>query len=90
MSAHDSYLWSVYILRCRDGSLYTGITKDVQGRVVQHNRGQGAAYTRSRLPVRLLYQEDRLTRSEALAREAAIKRMPRLKKEAIIRTVFQQ
>jgi PAS domain S-box-containing protein len=76
--------WSVYILRCRGGSLYTGIAKDVPARVRQHNAGRGAAYTRTRLPVQLLYREDRLTRSEALVREAEIKRLPRARKEEII------
>src|SRR5512139_1975917 len=76
--------WSVYILRCGDGSLYTGIAKDVGARVKQHNEGRGATYTRTRLPVKLLYQEDALTRSEALVREAQIKAMPRSKKEEII------
>jgi predicted GIY-YIG superfamily endonuclease len=74
----------VYILRCRDGSLYTGIAKDVLGRVKLHNEGRGAAYTRSRLPVELLYQQEGLTHSEALVREAEIKRLPRSKKEKII------
>ena len=76
--------WTVYILRCRDGSFYTGIAKDVQARVKQHSEGRGAAYTRSRLPVTLLYQEDGLTRSEALIREVQIKAMPRSKKEELI------
>ena len=76
--------WSVYILRCGDGSLYTGIAKDVGARVKQHNEGRGATYTRTRLPVKLLYQEDALTRSEALVREAQIKAMPHSKKEEII------
>ena len=76
--------WTVYILRCGDGSLYTGIAKDVQARVNQHREGRGAAYTRSRLPVTLLYQENGLTRSKALIREAQIKAMPRSKKEEII------
>ena len=76
--------WSVYILRCGDGSLYTGIAKDVRARVKQHSEGRGATYTRTRLPVKLLYQEDALTRSEALVREAQIKAMPRSKKEEII------
>ena len=76
--------WSVYILQCRDGSLYTGITKDVPTRVRQHNKGKGGAYTRSRLPVKRIYQEDGLTHYEALVREAEIKRLPRIKKEAII------
>jgi predicted GIY-YIG superfamily endonuclease len=76
--------WTVYILRCRDGSLYTGIAKDVQARVKQHSAGRGAAYTRTRLPVTLLYQQEGLTRSKALIREAQIKAMPRSKKEKII------
>ncbi len=76
--------WAVYILRCGDGSLYTGIAKDVQARLKQHVEGRGAAYTRSRLPVTLLYQQEGLTRSEALIREAQIKAMSRSKKEKII------
>jgi predicted GIY-YIG superfamily endonuclease len=76
--------WAVYILRCGDGSLYTGIAKDVQARVKQHNEGRGAAYSRTRLPARLLYQQKGLTHSEALIREAQIKAMPRSKKEEII------
>jgi predicted GIY-YIG superfamily endonuclease len=79
--------WTVYILRCGDGSLYTGIAKDVQARCKQHNAGRGAAYTRTRLPVTLLYQQEGLTHSEALIREARIKAMPRSKKEEIILTV---
>jgi predicted GIY-YIG superfamily endonuclease len=76
--------WAVYILLCGDGSLYTGIAKDVQARVKQHGEGRGAAYTRTRLPVKLLYQQKSLTHSEALIREAQIKAMPRSKKEEII------
>ena len=76
--------WTVYILRCRDESFYTGITKDVEARINQHNEGRGANYTRTRLPVKLLYQQEGLTRSEALVREARIKAMPRFKKEEII------
>ena len=76
--------WTVYILRCGDGSLYTGIAKDVQARIKQHSEGRGAAYTRSRLPVTLIYQQESLTHSKALIREAQIKAMPRSKKEDII------
>ncbi len=79
--------WTVYILRCCDGSLYTGIAKDVHARLKQHGEGRGAAYTRTRLPVTLLYQQKRLTHSEALIREAQIKAMPRSKKEKIIARV---
>jgi putative endonuclease len=85
MPADDLNLWSVYILRCRDGSLYTGIAKNVQARVGRHNQGRGAAYTRTRLPVSLVYQEYNLTHSEALVREAEVKRLPRSQKEEIVR-----
>ncbi len=76
--------WTVYILLCGDGSLYTGIAKDVQARVRQHSEGRGATYTRTRLPIKLLYQQAVLTHSEALIREAQTKALPRSKKEEII------
>ena len=76
--------WTVYILRCGDGSFYTGIAKDAQARLKRHTEGRGAAYTRSRLPVTLLYQQEGLNRSEALIREAQIKAMSRSKKEEIV------
>lgn len=77
--------WSVYILRCAGGTLYTGVTTDVDRRVRQHNSGRGAAYTRSHRPVRLVYLESGHTRSSALVREAGIKRLPRAKKIALVR-----
>ena len=77
--------WAVYILRCGDGTLYTGIAKDVQARIKRHSEGKGAAYTRTRLPVELLYHQEGLTRSAALIREAQIKALPRSKKEKEIR-----
>lgn len=76
--------WSVYVLCCEDGSFYTGIAKDVEARINKHRKGTGAAYTRTRLPVRLLYQEDGLTHSQALIREAKVKALPRPKKEKLI------
>jgi putative endonuclease len=76
--------WNVYIVRCRDLSLYTGVAKDVDARLGVHNAGKGAAYTRARRPVRLVYQENGLTRSQALVREAAIKRLPRDEKLLIV------
>jgi predicted GIY-YIG superfamily endonuclease len=76
--------WSVYVLRCGDESLYTGIAKDVHARLSKHQKGKGAAYTRTHLPVTLIYQENSMTRSAALMREAAIKRLPRPKKEKLI------
>ena len=69
--------WLVYILRCRDGSLYTGITNDLPKRLQAHGTGKASRYTRSRLPVRLAYQEPQPTKSLALKREAAIKALPR-------------
>ena len=76
--------WKVYILRCCDGSLYTGITTDLTKRVTMHNSGKGAKYTRSRKPVELVYSEDCGDHSAALKREAAIKAMPRSKKLKMI------
>lgn len=72
--------WFVYMLRCRDGSLYTGCTDDVERRLAVHQSGKGAKYTRSRLPVELVYQEPAADRSGALRREAAIKHLPRREK----------
>jgi predicted GIY-YIG superfamily endonuclease len=77
--------WFVYMLRCADGSLYTGITKDVDRRLEQHNTGTASRYTRSRLPVTLEYQEEQPNQSMALKREFAIKAMSRKAKEALIR-----
>ena len=76
--------WFVYIVRCSDGSLYTGITKDISRRCKQHNAGTASRYTHSRLPVRLLYQEVCSSQSSALKREAAIKAMTRRDKLALI------
>lgn len=75
--------WSVYVLRCSDGTLYTGITNNVEARLLKHNSGKGAAYTRTRAPVALYYKEEGFTRSAALVREAEIKRMPKIKKEEL-------
>ena len=77
--------WFVYILRCADGSLYTGIAKDVSRRCKQHNAGTASRYTRCRLPVRVVYKEPQPDRSSALKREAAIKAMTRKEKLAMIR-----
>jgi predicted GIY-YIG superfamily endonuclease len=76
--------WFVYLLRCADGSLYTGIAKDVSRRCERHNAGTASRYTRSRLPVSVAYQEAQATRSLALKRELAIKAMSRQEKEALI------
>lgn len=76
--------WFVYMLRCDDGSLYTGYTDDVQRRLAVHRSGKGAKYTRSRLPVELVYQEEVPDRSAALRREAAIKKLKRQEKLRLI------
>lgn len=76
--------WVVYMLRCGDGSLYTGIANDLQRRLKEHNLGTGARYTRGRLPVECVYQEDAQTRGGALRREAAIKRLSRPQKLGLI------
>lgn len=76
--------WFVYVVRCGDGSLYTGIATDVEARVSVHNEGRGARYTRSRRPVTLVYVERRRNRSSALRRELAIKGLPRVEKLALI------
>lgn len=77
--------WSVYIVRCADASLYTGIAKDVSVRLAAHNSGRGAAYTRAHLPVELVYEENGLTRSAALTREARIKALERAEKLSLIK-----
>jgi putative endonuclease len=75
--------WFIYMARCRDGSLYTGITNDVERRMIMHNKGTGAKYTRSRGPVRLVYLEGPCSRSDALKRERQLKRFPKKKKEIL-------
>jgi predicted GIY-YIG superfamily endonuclease/nitroimidazol reductase NimA-like FMN-containing flavoprotein (pyridoxamine 5'-phosphate oxidase superfamily) len=72
--------WYVYMLRCGDGSLYTGCTADLPRRLAAHQKGAGAKYTRSRLPVELVYWEAAADRSSALRREAAVKRLSRQQK----------
>lgn len=75
--------WLVYILRCHDGSLYTGITNDLAKRLQAHQDGSASRYTRSRLPVKLVYLESAANRSAATKRELAIKRMKRAQKELL-------
>lgn len=76
--------WKVYILRCGDGSLYTGITTDVQARFEAHSSGKGAKYTRGRGPLELVYTEQCPDHSAALKRELQIKTMTRKQKLALI------
>ncbi len=77
-------MYTVYILRCGDGSLYTGCTNDLPRRLKAHRSGKGAKFTRSRLPVELVYTEHAENRSQALRREAAIKRLSRKEKLALL------
>lgn len=74
----------VYVLRCADGTLYTGYTTDPERRCDEHNRGEGARYTAGRRPVELVYREAFSTRSEACRREHEIKQLPKKKKQALI------
>ena len=76
--------WYVYILRCGDNTLYTGITDDVPRRLAAHRAGKGAKYTRGRGPLELVYTEQLPDKSAALRREAAIKRLRRREKERLI------
>ena len=75
----------VYMLRCRDGSLYTGWTNDLDKRVKTHQSGQGGRYTRSRLPVQLAYFETYPTKQEAMRREWELKRLSKAEKEKLVR-----
>jgi len=76
--------WLVYLLRCSDGSLYTGITNDLPKRLKAHAAGKASRYTRSRLPVTLVYSEPHRSKSAALRREAAIKKLSRPQKDRLV------
>ena len=78
------HTWKLYMLRCSDGSLYTGITTDVGKRFAAHNAGKGAKYTRSRRPLELVYTEECGDHSAALKRELEIKRLTRTEKLKLI------
>lgn len=79
-------MYYVYLLRCADGTLYAGFTNDLARRLAVHNAGKGAKYTRSRLPVELVYWENFSNKSSALRREYAIKQLPRGQKLALIQS----
>ena len=76
--------WFVYMLKCEDLSLYTGITKDIEKRFKMHSEGKAARYTRTRRPLEMVYRESCKTRTEALVRECAVKALPKEKKLALI------
>lgn len=77
--------WYVYIVRCADASLYTGVTLDLERRIAMHNAGTASRYTRGRRPVRVVHCEQHPTRGAALRRELAIKALSRREKDALIR-----
>jgi putative endonuclease len=82
----DSGIWHVYIVRCIDGTLYTGITNDLDKRIEAHNSGKdGARYTRSRRPVKLVYSEEAESKSAASRLEYQLKKLPRAKKEKLVK-----
>ncbi len=76
--------WRVYLLRCGDGTLYAGATNDLRARVAAHSRGKGGRYTRSRLPVTLVWSRPARDRGDALRREAALKRLSREEKLRLV------
>ena len=79
--------WYVHVVRCKDNSLYTGVTTDLERRIHEHNHDnkQAASYTRARRPVKLVYWETCATRSEALSREASLKQLSKYDKEQLVR-----
>ncbi len=85
MNKKTSKQWFLYILKCRDGTLYTGITNNLARRLKQHSKGTASRYTRSRLPVRMLFQEPCCGKSEALRKEYAMKALTRKQKELYIK-----
>ena len=76
--------WYVYVVRCVDATLYTGVAKDLQARIAHHNSGRGAKYTQGRRPVTLVYQEAVADRGAALRREIEIKRLAPQAKRALV------
>ena len=82
-------LWYLYILRCRDDTLYTGITTDVEKRLEAHRSGKGAKYTRGRTPLELVYQEVCGSHSQALKREYQVKALSRAEKQKLLGTKGQ-
>jgi predicted GIY-YIG superfamily endonuclease len=80
---HMAY-WYVYLLRCSDNSLYCGTTTDLERRLQEHNDGTGSRYTRTRLPVRLVWSSEKLTKSAAYSQEYRIKRLTKAAKERLV------
>ena len=82
-------MWFVYMLRCRDNSIYTGITNNLDKRIEAHISGNGSKYLRGRLPVELIYKEDFLNRSTASKREIEVKKLKKKEKELLIKSAKQ-
>ncbi len=85
MSDMKTVCWSVYLLRCKDGSLYCGITNDLKARLKKHNDGTGAKYTRGRGPVELVWKKKMKTATDARKKEAEIKKLKKEEKERMIK-----
>lgn len=79
--------WFLYMLRCSDGSLYTGVTNNLERRLTMHNKGTASRYTRTRLPVEMLYHETCASRTQAMVRECAVKAFSRKQKDELIRAM---
>tara|TARA_Y100001970_G_scaffold281403_1_gene392072 strand:+ start:2413 stop:2673 length:261 start_codon:yes stop_codon:yes gene_type:complete len=79
--------WWVYIVKCSDGTFYTGVSNNLKARIKKHNSGEGAKYTQSRRPVELVYKEKSLDRSRSLKREIEIKKLKRSEKLELINTL---
>ena len=86
----ESEAYCVYILECKDGSLYTGYTNNIDKRILTHQQGKGAKYTRGRTPVKLVYTEHHVTKSEALKAEYQIKQLNRKEKKRLIYTTKEK
>ena len=85
MQYREESFWHIYIIKCKDSLLYTGVTKNLKRRIREHNSGNGCRFTKYRAPVKLMYREKAASRSAALKREAAIKRLARKKKLELIK-----
>ncbi len=82
--AESEAVWHLYVLRCGDGSYYTGVTTDIERRVREHREGRASRYTRTHQPVELIHREECGTRSQALSRECAVKSLSRSKKDDLV------
>lgn len=83
-NAAGGAVWSLYVLECCDGSFYTGVTNDIDRRLLAHQKGAASRYTRTRRPVVLVYREECGTRSQSLARECAVKSLSRQRKDELV------